>query len=66
MRQYMRRLSFSSAATGLFNIAEGMKSFKPARSPKSTTLFRNPAAGANITAFTMSHLVKDIVCLTQA
>jgi hypothetical protein len=33
--------------------------------PESTTLFRNPAAGADITAFTMSHSVKDIICLTH-
>jgi hypothetical protein len=28
---------------------------KMAERPESTTLFRNPAAGADITAFTMSH-----------
>jgi hypothetical protein len=37
----------------------------PAQQPKSTTLFRNPASGADITAFTISHPVKDIICPTH-
>jgi hypothetical protein len=31
--------------------------------PESTTLFRNPAAGADIPAFDTSRAVGDIVCL---
>jgi hypothetical protein len=33
--------------------------------PQSAALFRNPAAGADITAFTMSHSVEVIICPTH-
>jgi hypothetical protein len=46
----------------LFPIAYAAGEVKGRHSPKSTTLFRNPAAGADITAFTTSHSVKDIIC----